>query len=57
MIVKEDEYKGNAILAIYADEESERPIISFGFKKAEAVVEAIDEIRSFVEKKRKEKAR
>jgi hypothetical protein len=48
---EEDEYKGYPILKIcYRDENGEeRMLISFGFRKAEAILEHYDDIQAFVE--------
>lgn len=51
VIVKEDEYYGKKILKIHEvkdGEESEKPVVQFGFKKAKAIVAAFDKIKEFV---------
>jgi len=52
---KEGEYKGFPVFQIcYMKDDEERTLISFGEKKAEGILEHIDELRVFVEKNEKE---
>ena len=53
LIVEEEEYKGNPILVLKAYEDDQRPF-RFGWKKSSLILEAIDEIKEFVEKHRRE---
>ena len=47
---KEGEYKGYPVFQIcYMKDGEERTLISFGKKKAEAIVEHLDEIKIFAE--------
>lgn len=53
---EEGEYKGNTLFKVIEVEEdgetpkSDYPVISFGLKKARALVNHIDELKAFVEK-------
>jgi hypothetical protein len=48
MIIEKTEYKGNPILVIKRNEEDKYPF-SFGVGKARLILEAIDDIKKFVE--------
>jgi hypothetical protein len=54
VIVKLGAFAGKPLICIHEineeNKESEKAIISFGLKKAKAILEAIPEIRKFVEK-------
>ena len=53
--IKEGEYKGYPTLSIcYMRDDEERTLISFGVKKAEGILEHIDDIRKFVDDNQKE---
>ncbi len=48
-----DEYKGNKLFAIYKEDENgdleEKPIISFGLKKAQALLNHLEDFESWCE--------
>lgn len=48
-IVEESEYKGNVMLVIKNSEEDKYPF-QFGVRKAQLILENVDEIKKFVEK-------
>ena len=48
MIVERTEFKGNVVLVLKRNENDKYPF-SFGLSKAKLVLEAIDEIKKFVE--------
>lgn len=48
-IVSESEFKGNPMLVIKASEEDQYPF-QFGVKKAQLILENIEEIKKFAEK-------
>jgi len=53
--VKIGEFAGKPFLAIHEvkdDKESEKAVISFGLKKAEAILSALEEIKKFVEERK-----
>ena len=52
-IIEEQEYKGNPVIVLKRDPDDRYPF-SFGLSKARLIIEAIDEIRAFVEKHNKE---
>lgn len=46
------EFLNKPLLSIHEvkkDEQSEKPILSFGIKKAKAILDSMDEIKKFVE--------
>ena len=49
MIVTEDTYKEKPILVLKRSEDEKYPF-SFGIAKAKSILEAIDDIKAFVEK-------
>ena len=49
MIVKEDSYKDKPILVLMRDEAEKYPF-SFGLAKAKSILDAVDEIKEFVNK-------
>jgi hypothetical protein len=51
-IVSESEFKGNPMIVIKNSEDDQYPF-QFGVKKAQLVLENIDEIKKFVEKHNK----
>lgn len=54
VIIKIGEFAGKPFLAIHEvkdGKESEKAIVSFGLKKAQAILVALDEIKKFVEGK------
>lgn len=52
-VTETEEYYGKPLLKIYEvndkDEKSEKPIISFGTKKAKAILVSVEEIKKFLE--------
>ena len=48
MVAKEEEFKGNRVLALFSNEADERPVISFGLKKAKIILQHIEDIKNFV---------
>lgn len=48
IVARLEEYKGHALLALY-EEGGDRPVISFGIRKARVIAGAIDAILAFVE--------
>ena len=53
-IVEESEYKGNAMIVLRRTTEDRFPF-QFGLSKAKLIVDAIEEIRAWVEKQEKSK--
>lgn len=47
-IVRKYKFKGTDCLGIFKDEDTERPILAFGLKKAQAIVDHVDDIKEFV---------
>ena len=50
--VSRDEFKGNPVFQIWEIKKGERskfPVISFGYEKAKAIVENLEEIKQFIE--------
>lgn len=51
MHVTEGEYKGKPILQIFQTDNDQRPVVSFGLRKARAIIACGEErIRAFVDK-------
>ena len=48
-----DEFKGNKLFAVYKEDENgdveERPIVSFGLRKAQALLNHLDEFEAWCE--------
>jgi hypothetical protein len=55
-IVEESEYKGNAMIVLRRTAEDRFPF-QFGLSKAKLIVDAIEEIRAWVEKQEKGKVK
>jgi hypothetical protein len=56
-VIKKDVYNGYPFISIHEikdDKELEKPIVSFGLKKARAILQNIDEINDFVDANTKE---
>jgi len=53
VIATQTEYKGNAILELKWHDEDLYPF-KFGIRKAQLIIESIDEIKKFVEENKKE---
>ena len=49
MIVEESTYRNNPVLVLKKDQDDKYPF-SFGLAKAKAILEAIEDIKKFVEK-------
>ena len=50
--VSRDEFKGNSVFQIWEIRNGERsnfPVISFGYEKAKAIVENLEEVKQFIE--------
>jgi hypothetical protein len=52
MTVEVEEYNGNAVIAIKRDENDAYPF-RFGLRKAQLILDNLDEIKKFVEKHKK----
>jgi len=53
MTTKVNEYKGKEVLGIY-NEGSDFPVVSFGLRKAQAIIQNIEAIQSFVNERKVE---
>ncbi len=53
-IIETSEYKGNPMIVLKRDQDDRYPF-QFGLSKAKLMLEAVEEIRAWVEKNEKEK--
>ena len=52
-LIEQDEYRGSQFIKIFeiddkGEKKSEKPVISFGLKKAKVIVESLEEIKQFI---------